>query len=518
MLGTRYYRTFDEIENVKVKVRLAIVKSTHNRGPLKQKGSKHSKGSHSKLPAVEQSISWQQKIYSPADLIHFQESGIVAQLYPNTPSVEQVLSKKHSRQAKVASHGIQEQDEPYIFTYVHQDEYAAGVATADLVIGPDGQSRKLRSPTDSHKPKDQSLFQEMFIVACLKLDIHNRETKVVHGKTVSEPVVVNHVLCKIQGFTNGLVEMTPGLTEGDTPYRFSFGANDYELFIKNDSQELTLADEDRERTFYQDFYSRRSSIRALAIGKEFSVVPEEFSSKLSVIGEIGSARGFPTDELFVEFAVEFDPTTWVLPEAIGLDHLTGRSSRSQCRWSKDDQEFQFVLGLPLEVHIFARKQNARPPIIFFQVGSIDSWDRYTFHGYGYLLLPDTPGTHMLNVPTWKPAPTQSSKMAEYFLGNWPEVQTTIYPDIPTHKTIPALNHCGTRICTSGSLSLRLNVAKQVHSARSGEGAVDDRFESEKSRAISDALMRAKARLESIRAEKTGMWQGSGQGLRHTNSQ
>jgi Meckel syndrome type 1 protein len=56
------------------------------------------------------------------------------------------------------------------------------------------------------------------------------------------------------------------------------------------------------------------------------------------------------------------------------------------------------------------------PLVFFQVNSTDSWERFSVEGYGFLELPNLPGTHNLTIKTWRPKPDLFSQIHSFFLG------------------------------------------------------------------------------------------------------
>ena len=54
--------------------------------------------------------------------------------------------------------------------------------------------------------------------------------------------------------------------------------------------------------------------------------------------------------------------------------------------------------------------------MIFQVNSLDAWDRYRIEGYGFFEMPKTPGTHNIEVKTWKPLQSTEAQEKSFFIG------------------------------------------------------------------------------------------------------
>ncbi|NXR98119.1 MKS1 protein, partial [Oxylabes madagascariensis] len=72
------------------------------------------------------------------------------------------------------------------------------------------------------------------------------------------------------------------------------------------------------------------------------------------------------------------------------------------------------------------------PVLYFEVLSLDFWQRYRVEGYGSLVLPASPGVHMLTIPTWRPVDLGTvAEMRRFFIGGSPELEDLTYTRIPS---------------------------------------------------------------------------------------
>ena len=78
------------------------------------------------------------------------------------------------------------------------------------------------------------------------------------------------------------------------------------------------------------------------------------------------------------------------------------------------------------------------PIMYFQVNSIDHWNRHRVVGYGYCNIPNEAGTHTIEVKTWVPIGSISAEMKKYFIGGTPSLKDIKLSGIPL--TINTLNN------------------------------------------------------------------------------
>ena len=58
----------------------------------------------------------------------------------------------------------------------------------------------------------------------------------------------------------------------------------------------------------------------------------------------------------------------------------------------------------------------KPPVIYFQVNSLDYWDRHRCEGYGQLTLPTNPGSYKIELQTYRAIGSITDEMKRFFIG------------------------------------------------------------------------------------------------------
>ncbi|NXE99264.1 MKS1 protein, partial [Menura novaehollandiae] len=101
------------------------------------------------------------------------------------------------------------------------------------------------------------------------------------------------------------------------------------------------------------------------------------------------------------------------------------------------------------------------PVLYFEVLSLDFWQRYRVEGYGSLVLPASPGVHILTIPTWRPVELGTvAEMRRFFIGGSPELEDLTYIRIPSTFKGKRLSRFGFRTETTGSVTFRLYCLQQ----------------------------------------------------------
>jgi len=99
--------------------------------------------------------------------------------------------------------------------------------------------------------------------------------------------------------------------------------------------------------------------------------------------------------------------------------------------------------------------SAHTPTIVFQVFSTDWLGRHKLEGYGFHHLSDQPGSHDLEVRTWRPVGKIRDQMQDFFLGNAAYLKDEHFVD-SVNKTASALNRFGVLTHSSGSVRIRVH--------------------------------------------------------------
>ncbi|NWH66761.1 MKS1 protein, partial [Geococcyx californianus] len=100
------------------------------------------------------------------------------------------------------------------------------------------------------------------------------------------------------------------------------------------------------------------------------------------------------------------------------------------------------------------------PVLYFEVVSLDFWQRYRVEGYGSLVLPTSPGDHTLTIPTWRPVLGIVAEMRRFFIGGSPELEDLTYIRIPSSFKGERLSRFGFRTKTTGSVTFRFGCLLQ----------------------------------------------------------
>jgi len=99
------------------------------------------------------------------------------------------------------------------------------------------------------------------------------------------------------------------------------------------------------------------------------------------------------------------------------------------------------------------------PTLFFEVYSLDSWQRHRIEGYGFCQLPDVPGSTCVEIDTWRPKGDSSKEeMQRFFIGGTPELEDISYVKDLGDNGEGKLNKFYFKSVSSGSVTVRLNTA------------------------------------------------------------
>ena len=376
--------------------------------------------------------------------------------------------------------------------------------------------------------KRETSMSVMYIMATVDLsevDLSAKKPK-FDGKEV--------VLCSIKmNEKNGLIEMKPpfkyeefgsgGAIVSDTlgerkkdmrgrgtyQFRTKSGAV-YEYTLENSA---ALSDElVAEEVLEADRKSDLVKIEQLnnRSGTRYSrTVYEESNVAVSTFCEIVSATQFEGEYLYVQWKVVLPPVGWRWAPELTAEQVSQLSSGSTqiCKSSYNSTGKVGAMALihptanfsfPLDIHLVSSVHNDASrvhnwPQIFFEVGSAGSWGRHYVEGYGYMKLPNRPGTYNECVSTWKPHGSIRQQMEDFFLGGSRHLSDhSSYVALPRpSERGPFLNKYGFSTETSGKIRVRFNVVMH-HAERypptsattSGKTVVDP---VQKSRGVNDIL-------------------------------
>ncbi|XP_068766077.1 tectonic-like complex member MKS1 isoform X2 [Struthio camelus] len=272
-----------------------------------------------------------------------------------------------------------------------------------------------------------------------------------------------HVLCTIKVDSNGVITVKPDFTGTKGAYRIELDGEKRELWkytIENASVQVQQEEEEREQRVFRDLYSRHKEYLRGLVGSEFEMTLPG-TLRLFVNGEVVSAQGYEYDNLYVHFFLEL-PKGWSSPAFQQLSGVTQTCATKTVGW---DNVAYFCYPFTLEV-FFTQEDESEDslpqwPVLYFEVLSLDFWQRYRVEGYGSLVLPTSPGLHMLTIPTWRPVELGTvSELRRFFIGGSPELEDLTYVRIPTTFKGERLSRFGFRTKTTGSVTFRLHCLQQ----------------------------------------------------------
>ena len=162
-----------------------------------------------------------------------------------------------------------------------------------------------------------------------------------------------------------------------------------------------------------EVYSRHAKIRRSEVGDDFEFPAAGRCLRMVVHGELVSAGGFDSydtfdtsaSNLFVKYLVNL-PEGWSITRLAkdtspekgdsmdgGWTHLSGMTQTCSMGW-REVAHFSHPLCLDLTFDIDLLDHTGflpKWPQLFFEVVSVDGWDRARAEGYGHTPLPFEPG-------------------------------------------------------------------------------------------------------------------------------
>uniref|UniRef100_A0A8C1LTZ7 MKS transition zone complex subunit 1 n=1 Tax=Cyprinus carpio TaxID=7962 RepID=A0A8C1LTZ7_CYPCA len=261
-----------------------------------------------------------------------------------------------------------------------------------------------------------------------------------------------YVLCTIKSDSNGVITIKPDFNNNRGAYRLETQGEKREvwrLYLENASSHIHAEEKEREQRMYRDLYTRHKEYLNSLVGQDFEMPPLGIL-RLIVNGEIVSAQGYEYDNLYVHFFLDL-PNNW---SSVPFHCLSGVTQT--CRTHSVGKDVAFF-SYPFSFETFFHKEDESDgslpqwPVMFFKVLSLDFWQRYRTEGYGFLVIPSTPGYHRMTCHTWRPL--QSGTVAElrrFFIGGAPELEDISYVRVPGTFKGERLSRFGFRTQTTGS--------------------------------------------------------------------
>uniref|UniRef100_A0A8C6NAK3 Uncharacterized protein n=1 Tax=Melopsittacus undulatus TaxID=13146 RepID=A0A8C6NAK3_MELUD len=267
-----------------------------------------------------------------------------------------------------------------------------------------------------------------------------------------------HVLCTIKVDDNGVITVKPDFTGTKGAYQIEMDGEKREVWkytIENVSVQMQPEEEEREQRVFRDLYGRYKEYLSGLVGSEFETVTSDIHFLFSV-----SAQGYEYDNLYVHFFVEL-PDQWSSPASQQLSGVTQTCATKALGWDMAYFSYPFTLEMFFTQGAESEESLPQWPVIYFEVLSLDFWQRYRVEGYGSLVLPASPGVHNLTIPTWRPVELGTvAELRRFFIGGSPELEDITYVRTPSTFKGERLSRFGFRTETTGSVTFRLYCLQQ----------------------------------------------------------
>ncbi|KAM9321348.1 tectonic-like complex member MKS1 [Gastrophryne carolinensis] len=527
--GEAVYRSRDPITNLKIRVLLqrvspatALIQRVQDeeaRGHIELRTLTSTTGESRGADDEEIVISWQEKLFSEFEYELYKNKAachtpLDCQYHQDVMSMERSGGRKNRR----------------IFTYTDHDRYT-------------NLEEHCQSVTSSEKETATFLTERMANVRRRRQDkrpidgagmnnhlvIFNPSEEFIKNNHIINTAVQTmyimadlgpsgrlgfkeneHVLCTIRVDGNGVLTLKPDITGTKGPYRIEVEGQKRELWrysLHHVSESVQREDQEREEAIYRDLYGRHKEYLNSLVGSDFEMPPAG-TLRVFINGEIVSAQEFECNNLYIHFFMEL-PKHWSCPVFQNLSGVT-QSCKSKTL-GRDDvayfcYPFSFELFLSEEVE---DEEVPQWPVVYFEVLSLDFWQRYRVEGYGSVVLPQVPGKHEITANTWRPVELGTvSELRRFFIGGSPELEDVTYVRIPGTFQGERLSRFGFRTETSGKVTFLFHSLHQSRtflescSLRKRMQSVLDRLggSSQQSSILNvlDAFQRARRRMQLAR--------------------
>uniref|UniRef100_A0A8C1PSH5 MKS transition zone complex subunit 1 n=1 Tax=Cyprinus carpio TaxID=7962 RepID=A0A8C1PSH5_CYPCA len=466
--GESVYRSRDAVKNLRIRVRIQRVTSTaalsqhlhqqvlsqQDRGVI-ELDTFSSQTQAASTDAEELVVGWQEKFFSQYEV----------DLYQTESNCQTPLERQYHTEIMAMERSKRRQNQR-IFTYTDFDRFSKWEEQAQSLLIPAQSTptflaermanvrhrRQERRPVESVVPKSRLITWEPSEEFIKNSHIINTPVQTMHimgdlGPSGKLGLKENeYILCTIKADGNGVITIKPDFNNNRGAYRLETQGEKREvwrLYLENASSDIHAEEKEREQRMYRDLYTRHKDYLNSLVGQDFEMV-----RIIILIQTHFSAQGYEYDNLYVHFFLDL-PNNAILLNPI-----------SQLRVHGNDVAF---FSYPFSFETFFHKEDESDgslpqwPVLYFKVLSLDFWQRYRTEGYGFLVIPSTPGYHRMTCRTWRPL--QSGTVAElrrFFIGGAPELEDISYVRVPGTFKGKRLSRFGFRTQTTGSVTFTLN--------------------------------------------------------------
>ena len=111
--------------------------------------------------------------------------------------------------------------------------------------------------------------------------------------------------------------------------------------------------------------------------------------------------------------------------------------------------------------------------MYFEVNSLDYWDRHRIEGYGYLILPRNPGSYKLNIETWRPHGTFYEELSRYFIGGGPLLPDKKLVYIKNINELKFNSRVAWNTLPSGNIQIHLEIIHSILKSKLEEVRIEN---------------------------------------------
>uniref|UniRef100_A0A671PFA4 MKS transition zone complex subunit 1 n=1 Tax=Sinocyclocheilus anshuiensis TaxID=1608454 RepID=A0A671PFA4_9TELE len=410
--GESVYRSRDAVKNLRIRVRIQRVTSTaalsqhlhqqvlsqQERGVIELDTFSSQTRAASTTDAEELVVGWQEKFFSQYEV----------DLYQTESNCQTPLERQYHTEIMAMERSKRRQNQR-IFTYTDFDRFSkweeVTQSTPTFLAERMANVRHRRQERQSIVHKSRLITWEPSEEFIKNSHIINTPVQTMHimgdlGPSGKLGLKENeYILCTIKADGNGVITIKPDFNNNRGAYRLETQWEKREvwrLYLESASSDIHADEKEREQRMYRDLYTRHKDYLNSLVGQDFEMPPPGIL-RLIVNGEIA------------------------------------------------------------QVLIFCAGSLPQWPVLYFKVLSLDFWQRYRTEGYGFLVIPSTPGYHRMTCCTWRPL--QSGTVAElrrFFIGGAPELEDISYVRVPGTFKGKRLSRFGFRTQTTGSVTFTLN--------------------------------------------------------------
>ncbi|KAI7812854.1 Meckel syndrome type 1 protein [Triplophysa rosa] len=480
--GEAVYRSRDAVKNLRIRVRIQRVTSTaalsqhlHHQVLSQQERDVIELDTFSSQTQMasatdeeELVVGWQEKLFSQYEV----------DLYQTESNCQTPLERQYHTEI-LATERTKRRQNQRVFTYTDFDRFAKWEEQAQSLLIPARPTptflaermanvrhrRQERRPVEPNVPKSRSIVwepSEEFIKNSHTINTPVQSMYIMGDLGASGKLGLKeneYVLCTIRADSNGVITIKPDFNNNRGAYRLETVGEKREvwrLYLENASEDIKAEEKEREQRMYRDLYTRHRDYLNSLVGQDFEMPPPGVL-RLIVNGEIVSAQGYEYDNLYVHFFLDL-PNSW---SSVPFHCLSGVTQT--CRTRSLGKEDVASFSYPFSFESFFRKEDESDgslpqwPVLYFKVLSLDFWQRYRTEGYGFLVIPSTPGCHKMTCQTWRPIQTGTvAELRRFFIGGAPELEDISYVRLPGTFKGERLSRFGFRTKTTGSVTFNLN--------------------------------------------------------------